>query len=143
MSCFSWGIAEGCIYYPNGDFLATGYSGNGQFKNKSDCCGVKDHGPLPVGFYTIEAPMNHPKCGIYTLGLTPDKSNNMKDRAGFKIHGDSIANPGTASDGCIILNRIARTRIWESGTRCLRVVSTLGGASQPDSTWGDNLISIG
>ena len=142
-NCFSWGIAEGTMYYPNGEFLASGYSGNGVYTNKSDCCNVKDHGPLPVGLYTIEPPIHHPKCGKYTLGLTPDPSNTMYDRGEFKIHGDSIAAPGTASDGCIILNRIARTRIWESGVRCLRVVSTMGAPpNDGENVWGDNLLTL-
>ena len=38
------------------------------------------------------------------------------------IHGDSIGNPGSASEGCIILGPAIRHRIWNSGDRNLEVV---------------------
>lgn len=41
----------------------------------------------------------------------------------FRIHGDSIRAPGTASHGCIILPRAIRDRIWASGDRALQVVT--------------------
>ena len=40
-------------------------------------------------------------------------------------HGDSIAAPGTASDGCVIMPRFARERVWESQDRRLAVVPSL------------------
>ena len=43
--------------------------------------------------------------GPYVLPLTPLTVNNMFGREGFFIHGDSIDNPGNASNGCVVLNR--------------------------------------
>jgi hypothetical protein len=50
-------------------------------------------------------------AGTYTYG-----------RDGFMIHGDSIANPGTASEGCIVLRRNERQAIWESNDHVIEVV---------------------
>lgn len=52
--------------------------------------------------YTIEAPHYNPKTGKYSLRLIPDAANVMCGRSAFLIHGDSNANPGKASNGCII-----------------------------------------
>ena len=60
--------------------------------------------------------------GPYVLPLTPDPENLMYGRDGFLIHGDSITNPGSASEGCIILPRSARTMIAASGDNRLEVV---------------------
>jgi len=49
----------------------------------------------------------------------------MCGRSAFLIHGDSIAAPGTASHGCIILARPDRERIAESGVKQLVVVAEL------------------
>lgn len=37
------------------------------------------------------------------------------------IHGDSIARPGTASEGCVILDRSMREQIWSGGDHTLEV----------------------
>jgi hypothetical protein len=47
----------------------------------------------------------------------------MFGRFGFFIHGDSILNPGWASDGCVILGRMVRQRIAASGDPLLEVVA--------------------
>jgi hypothetical protein len=49
----------------------------------------------------------------------------MCGRDNFLIHGDSIAAPGTASHGCIILNRLARERIDAARVGPLVVVAKL------------------
>ena len=56
------------------------------------------------------------------LPLTPFKVNNMYGREGFFIHGDSIDNPGNASNGCIVLNRQWRVMIAQSADDVLVVV---------------------
>lgn len=55
----------------------------------------------------------------------PDPANDMCGRGGFLIHGDSTADPGTASQGCIILNRSQREQIAANPVKLLRVVERM------------------
>lgn len=107
------------------DLIGTGYSGseaNGGKNNPHAQC-EKDIGPIPRGRYAIGAPFNGPSP--FSLRLTPAPENDMCGRDAFLIHGDSIAHPGTASQGCIILKRSEREAIDASGTRLLEVVERL------------------
>ncbi|HYE46677.1 MAG TPA: hypothetical protein VEA44_12995, partial [Caulobacter sp.] len=52
----------------------------------------------------------------------PDDVHEATGRSAFRIHGDSVRAPGTASKGCIILPRAVREAIWRSGDRDLEVV---------------------
>lgn len=101
--------------------IAHGYAGAGAGKNNPDMDDVPNTGPLPRGDYTIGRPYDS-SHSPYTLRLTPHPKNVMHGRAGFLIHGDSVKNPGTASQGCIILPRAIRQKIFESGDHDLRVV---------------------
>ena len=87
----------------------------------------KNVGPLPQGWYTISAPRYSDKTGPYTLDLFPDAENEMFGRSDFRIHGDSISEPGHGSDGCIVQDLANRTEVWESGDRRLQVVGNLAG----------------
>jgi hypothetical protein len=109
----------------NGHVVATGYSGFGEGKNNPTEETIRNVGPIPEGFYDIQSPVDAPLHGPYTLQLLPDVENVMYGRSGFLIHGDSKERPGQASEGCIILPRFARERIWESGDHRLRVVKEL------------------
>ncbi|MDX7993443.1 tlde1 domain-containing protein, partial [Xenorhabdus littoralis] len=51
----------------------------------------------------------------------PSQSNNMYGRDLFRIHGDSRARPGEASEGCIIVGKEARREIIDSMDRELIV----------------------
>lgn len=102
--------------------VAIGYSGAGDGKNNPAMQDVQRVGPIPKGKYTISPPHDTPSHGPYVLSLTPAPENEMHDRNGFLIHGDSIAKPGTASQGCIIMPRAAREEIWNSGDTILRVI---------------------
>jgi hypothetical protein len=108
------------------DWLATGYSGSEQNGGKNDpskqC--ERDIGPLPRGSYSIGDPFTGPSP--FSLRLSPDPTNEMCGRDNFLIHGDSIAAPGTASDGCIILERTARERIYQNKLGKLYVLDRLG-----------------
>ena len=108
------------------DLLATGYSGSETDggKNNPDKQCESDIGPIPRGTYSIGDPFVGPSP--FSLRLTPDPSNDMCGRSGFLIHGDSIAAPGTASHGCIILPRPVRERIYQSRLGKLVVVERLG-----------------
>jgi hypothetical protein len=107
-------------------FEAVGYSGYsslpwplppgrsilpGEGRNLPNMQNVSKIGPLPRGIYTIGPAYNHPKLGPCTMDLTPDKGNQMFGRDAMRCHGDSIENPGTASEGCICLPRVARLYI--------------------------------
>jgi hypothetical protein len=113
----------GDMWHGDPEPAATGYSGaepNG--KNKPNMQEIPDVGPLPCGYYTTGPPFDDPKHGPFVLRLVPDPTNQMFGRSGFLIHGDSIEHPGAASEGCIILPRNVRQRIWYSGDRDLLVV---------------------
>jgi hypothetical protein len=56
------------------------------------------------------------------MALIPKEGTDTFGRSGFLIHGDSVAMPGTASHGCIILSRDLREQISASGDNQLEVV---------------------
>lgn len=107
----------------DGEHVAWGYSGHGPGRNNPALQSLHNVGPIPVGLYTVEDPHDTKDHGPYVLRLVPDATNEMFDRDGFLIHGDSIQNPGTASEGCIIASKLTRLRIWESGDHVLQVIS--------------------
>lgn len=111
--------------YRNDQKVASGYSGKGEGKNNPSMQNIKSTGPVPCGFYTIGKPFNSLNHGPLCLPLTPDKGNEMFGRSAFLIHGDSIKNPGEASEGCIILNRFVREQIYRSGDDRLEVKAEL------------------
>lgn len=114
--------------------IAFGYSGSGPHKNNPGDEAVRGLGPLPCGFYTIQPPVDTTTHGPEVMWLTPDSTNVMFGRSEFGIHGDSVINPGTASEGCIILPRFARDRIWQSGDHRLVVIAKPGDTIPP-SGW--------
>ena len=105
-------------------FASGGYSGSGEGKNNPAFQQVHNVGPIPQGLWRIasltEGPTAH---GPYVLHLAPCEGTNTFGRDGFLIHGDSLAFPGTASQGCIIFPRHVRESIWSSGDRSLRVIA--------------------
>lgn len=107
------------------EHIAWGYSGRGPGKNNPACQAVHSVGPIPCGLYTIGEPYDSKEHGPYVLPLTPHPANQMYGRSGFLIHGDSIREPGTASEGCIIASKITRLTIGESNDRLLLVTSGL------------------
>jgi hypothetical protein len=114
--------ATGALYRDDVNF-GNGYSGHGEGKNKHDMQDMHNVGPIPVGNYTIEGPpYDTTTHGPFVLRLVPDPENEMFGRSGFLIHGDSVKAPGTASEGCIILSRDVRERIWQAADRALAVV---------------------
>ncbi len=103
--------------------VGEGYSGAGPDKNQPASQGLKNKGPIPAGFYAIGPPHKTDTHGDHVLALTPWKQNTMFNRDAFLIHGDSIAEPGTASQGCIILSRVLREQISASGDPVLAVLA--------------------
>ncbi len=118
--------SSGQLRRDDGVLIATGYAGHGAGKNNPEWQNIPNMGPLPCGFYDIDPePFTHPKCGPFCLRLTPDPANEMFGRAGFLFHGDSINQPGTASEGCIIQARSIREKVAGSKDYRLQVVSGL------------------
>lgn len=121
----------GRLLAQNGSLLTVGYAGHAEGKNNPAAQEVHNVGPLPCGGYTLCAPVDTDKHGPYVLWLTPDTANQMFGRVSFGVHGEKLAlPPGSASEGCIILPRWARERMWESGDHRLRVISGLAATVQ-------------
>lgn len=111
-------------WFHNGERIGIGYAGKGAGKNNPDMQNVHNAGPLPQGWYTIgDVIMDGGHLGPYVMPLEPDSENEMFGRSGFFVHGDNMTNPGSASDGCIIQNRIYRTSINETGDKRLQVIA--------------------
>ena len=93
---------------PHGSLVGLCYAGQPPYVNNASAVTLKNLGPLPPGFYRMGPPEDHPTTvGPLALPLTPLPDNDGKfdwlhGRSAFFIHGDSIARPGFASDGCII-----------------------------------------
>jgi hypothetical protein len=106
--------------------IASGYSGYGSGRNNPELQWEPSIGPIPVGMYTIESPVDTVTHGPFVLPLTPDPTNVMWGRSSFLIHGDRIENAGQylASHGCIILPRPIREQLWNSGDHILNVIRT-------------------
>ncbi|MGF6964599.1 hypothetical protein OKW43_001604 [Paraburkholderia sp. WC7.3g] len=108
--------------YHNGVLMEKkGYSGKGEGKNKRSKQYVRDKGPIPVGRYEITAPFDHTHTGKYSLRLNPVCRTCLGGRDGFMIHGDSLSDPGNASNGCIVIDKRIRKKMWDSGDRWLEV----------------------
>jgi hypothetical protein len=110
----------------DGNHVAAGYSGADVGKNNPEMENVHNVGPIPRGDWTIVGPpLDTIAHGPYVLRLDPEPGTETFGRDGFLIHGDSAKNPGAASEGCIILPRPARERVWNSGDRDLEVVGEI------------------
>jgi lipoprotein-anchoring transpeptidase ErfK/SrfK len=120
----------GAIADNAGKVVGSGYSGGNKGDNPE---GVNNPamqreariGPLPQGIYTIEAPVDRPTTGPYSIPLEPDPANHMFGRSEFLIHGDVVGHVGKrrASEGCIILAPEIRHAVWNSGDHKLHVVA--------------------
>lgn len=124
---WKWDQSAGELYR-NGSFVSRGYSGKGRGVNNPSLQGVAGVGPIPRGRWRMMNVYNSNNVGPFTITLWKLGDEMMDDfdsatgRGAFRIHGDSIRAPGTASKGCIILPRAIRERMWNSGDRDLEVV---------------------
>lgn len=116
-----WDQSKGEWTY-NGVIFAHGYSGLNLGKNNPAMEAAKGIGPIPEGAWTIGDHYDSGNTGPFTIMLTPKPGTNTFGRADFRIHGDSLAHPGSASHGCIILPRAIREAIVASGDHDLTVV---------------------
>ena len=119
---WTWKVKEGLLYGPDGERVASGYSGLGAAKNNPTMESAVAQGPIPRGTYAIGAHYDSARVGPFALPLTPLAGTNTFGRSAFRIHGDSIQHPGSASHGCIIVSRAAREQIAASGDASLAVV---------------------
>jgi hypothetical protein len=99
-----------------------GYSGRDLGRNNTAMQAAVGVGPIPAGQWRILRLYDSDAVGPSALELQPEPGTQTFGRSAFRIHGDSIAHPGAASHGCIILPRAVRQRIWDSGDRALEVV---------------------
>ena len=104
---------------PDNTVWGVGYSGKGESKNNPVDEDLLAKGPIPTGNYAIVGPpMNTMAHGPCVLRLIPDPMTREaikalgRDPDSFLIHGDSKEFPGDASEGCIIMDRAIRERIW-------------------------------
>jgi hypothetical protein len=121
-----WKQDEGELWRDSA-MVSKGYSGKGRGVNNPALQNVRGVGPIPKGDWRIMNVYNSKNVGPFVLTLWRkdsklDDYDDTTGRSAFRIHGDSIRAPGTASKGCIILPRQVRERIWKSGDRDLRVV---------------------
>jgi len=113
--------STGHLIRPNGTLCGVGYSGHGPGVNNHDMQAVSNVGPLPCGFYTIGAAVDHPMLGPVAMPLTPDGGTAMFGRGHFWIHGNNRTND--ASLGCIIQGHPAREELAATANRRLRVIA--------------------
>ncbi len=111
----------------DGALVSRGYSGRGRGKNNPALQDVVGTGPIPRGRWRMMNVYSSGSVGPFTITLwaedgQPDDRHAGTGRSAFRIHGDSIKAPGTASKGCIILPRAIREAMWRSGDRLIEVV---------------------
>ena len=107
---YQWVQAKGQLLR-DGKVIATGYAGAPGHINRTESEGLKNKGPLPRGWYRIWFIYpTHPKYGSHLCILRPDPGTEMFGRSGFMIHADAPSRPGTASNGCIVLDAATRKR---------------------------------
>ena len=124
---WTYQISTGKILDPSSQLLGIGYSGNGASLNNPLDTRIADHGPLPVGIYTM-GPWYDDKPGPTSKGpivtrLTPSPENEMYGRSGFMIHGDNDAMNHTASDGCLVAGHGYRAAMAASADNLLDVIT--------------------
>lgn len=116
-----WDQSKGELSY-RGAYVSSGYAGKGRGKNNPALQAIPSIGPIPRGDWKMTGVKDSPNTGPFTIVLVPMPGTDTKGRSAFRIHGDSVKAPGTASRGCIILPRKIRERIWNSGDRIIKVV---------------------
>jgi hypothetical protein len=134
---YCYEITSGKLYSDAGELLDIGYSGQPPHVNDFAAVGERGIGPIPAGSWVITGVEDSPRTGPFTLILVPDAATTAhvqmldRDPESFRIHGErEKPPPGYASDGCIILPRAIRERIWDSGDHALDTIATLQEASQ-------------
>lgn len=114
--------------FHDGRSYAKGYSGHDWGKNNPSAEAAPRMGPIPCGKWRMVDIYDSANVGPRAIKLDAvdahpgDDKHDRTGRSAFRIHGDSIRSPGTASHGCIILQRTVRVAMWQSGDHDLEVV---------------------
>jgi len=123
----NWRVGQntGNVYSPDGKLAGKCYMGGNLGKvpaaiNNHDYERVPKTGPLPIGFYTIQTPIEGSPLGKFAMPLLPDASNVMYGRSGFFWHGDSQI-PFCGSEGCIVSAPALRHNVWDSADHRVEV----------------------
>lgn len=114
--------------FRNGILVSKGYSGAGRGKNNPSLQGVQGIGPIPRGRWRMANIYDSKNVGPLAISLyclddgVVDDFDTRTGRGAFRIHGDSVRAPGTASKGCIILPRPIRDMMWRSRDHDIEIV---------------------
>jgi len=119
----TWTWSQSAGRMSRGQTLMAGYSGGGPGKDNPLMQDVSNVGPIPQGAWIMTSVEQTGGPSPFTIMLVADAGTQTFGRCGFRIHGDSINAPGTASHGCIIMARADREVIWDSGDHDLTVVA--------------------
>ena len=94
-----------------------GYSGQPGYQNDPSTSHLSNRGTIPAGDYSISGSSQtlNGRGHSNVIRLSPLDGTETYGRNNFRIHGDSIRNPGTASHGCIISNPQMRQSIVNHG----------------------------
>lgn len=111
--------STGVMQDPEGNPIATGYSGFGDGRNNTAMEQVPNIGPIPRGSYRVGHARISTHTGPVSMDLMPIAATQTFGRSGFLVHGDNLSH--TASHGCIILARAVREKIDRSTDRELTV----------------------
>jgi len=111
----------------DGALVGVGYSGHGDGLNNPGMEAVHGVGPIPRGKYRIGPWHDHfrPQYG-HSLGACVAQllpvGHDAHGRTELFEHGDNDAMNHTASDGCIIMGKLIRQAMRDSGDHDLTVV---------------------
>jgi hypothetical protein len=125
---WTWDQSAGALYR-DGKLVSRGYSGKGRGKNNPALQAMPGTGPIPTGRWRMLRVYDSDKVGPYAIVLDKvdahpgDDKDDVTGRGAFRVHGDSVREPGSASNGCIILQRAIREMMWRSGDHDLEVVA--------------------
>lgn len=98
--------------------------------NNPAACDQVNLGPIPPGTWTMTALLaTGVDTGPETIVLIPDAGTTSlcqmlgRGPTSFRIHGDSIGNPGQGSEGCIVAPRDFRVNVlWGGADKTIIVV---------------------
>lgn len=96
------------------ELIGVGYAGHGVGKNNPRYQAVPFVGPITCGRWRIGKPYHHPRLGVLCFDLTPEPGTETFGRSEFRLHADSIHDPGNASEGCIVQSHDVRQSIADN-----------------------------
>lgn len=121
MANYIWDQSAGRMTL-NGKLIGNGYAGRGDGKNNPAMQDAVAVGPIPRGLWRMTAVKDSPNTGPFSIVLEPEPGTDARGRSAFRVHGDSVRLPGTASHGCITLPRAIRQQMWAGPVRVIEVV---------------------